>query len=128
MVIGISQNKLIGPIVFPPKSVVVGPVVLPTGTNKVFPLNLHHGGRVEVTLQSLVPDFTGFKGSRNQPGQDGLYLTLCGSAGTDTCIRRQMGEADTVAEELPAGAANVSVFNFATNPTMNFTLRISRPD
>jgi hypothetical protein len=56
--------------------VVGGPVVVLAGTNKVFPLNLRHGGRMDVTLQNLMPDFTGLNGFAISLGKTGFIL-LC---------------------------------------------------
>src|ERR1700730_2411078 len=113
-----SQYEKLLPVLFQARTIDVGPVTLESGTVQNTPLSLPHGGQVNVTLQRISPDFTGFAGPKGQPGQDGLYVSICGSAGADPCERRQVGQSDTVSKVLPAGPASVSVFNFATSPKM----------
>jgi hypothetical protein len=104
-----------------------GPITLEHGRTHNLPLVLNRGGAIEVVLESLDPDWTGFTGQRNGPGQGSLHVTICASVTIPPCPSRQVGLGEAFSQQLPIGSAAISIFNFDTNPTMKFTLRITHP-
>lgn len=129
VLIGSAEWNLIQAFLFLPQFVTetAGPTTVDTGQVRTVPVSLTHSGQVDVTIQSLLPDWNSFTGQRGVPGQDGLLVSICPSKNTGACLSRQMGESQTFSQELPAGPGSVSVFNFATSPKMTFTLRIKHP-
>ena len=102
-----------------------GPLTLETGQSVRFPLSLNHGGKVVVTVADLKPDWNGFAGQRGQPGQDGVYVSIC--TAESGCSNRQMAQSDSFSQELPPSPGTISVFNFASSPRMSVTLIIKHP-
>jgi hypothetical protein len=105
-----------------------GPTTIATGKVFSVPLTVGHGGRVEVVIDRLDPDWTGHSGPKGLPGQDGLYVTICASQAGRPCSSRQLGVSQAFSEVLPDGPATISVFNFATSPRMTFSLSIKYPE
>lgn len=120
-------NEAIADAIFPRQFVTetFGPATLEPGVTRSFPVRMSRHGRVDVVLQTVVPDFNGFTGAKGLPGQDGLYITVCGRP--TECEHKQMGASDSLSRELTAGTATISTFNFATSPRMTFTFRVTHP-
>jgi hypothetical protein len=104
-----------------------GPATLEPGQTVKIPLSLTQGGQVEVVIQSLMPDWSGFSGQKGLPGQDAVFVNICAAGSGGPCPNRQMGVADTFSQELPLGSGTISVFNFATSPRLKVTLRVKHP-
>lgn len=105
-----------------------GPITIQSGQPHAIPLSLSQRGEVEVMIQSLTPDWKGFKGQKGMPGQDGLMVNICSSKMDEPCPQgRQIVVSQPFSRELPAGSASVSLFNFGTSPPMTLTLSVKHP-
>jgi hypothetical protein len=127
VLISASQYNNLLHILVHPKTIVVGPITLEAGTEKSTALLLPHDGQVDVSLQQVSPDYTGFSGPHGQPGQDGVFVSICGTSAAASCERQQVAQSQSVSKALLAGPASVSVFNFATSPRMTVMLNITAP-
>ncbi|MFP3637587.1 hypothetical protein [Paraburkholderia sp. SIMBA_054] len=106
----------------------LGPATLDAGATRVFPVSMSRHGPVDVSLQSVLPDLKGFTGAKGLPGQDGLFVTVCGAHDLPAaCTKRQMGASDTFSKDLPSGTTTISVFNFANSPRMTFVFLVNHP-
>ena len=104
-----------------------GPIALETGEARTIPVVLGHAGEVEVSLRDLHPDWGSFMGKHGQPGQDGLFIRVCSAMQERPCDGLQIQVNQVYRQKLPQGAANISVFNFSTNPRMTTTLDVVYP-
>lgn len=91
-----------------------GPVTIGPGERQDYPIKLTHAGTVEVTLSNVSPPHE-------------LHVTICAGQGTP-CPNRQIPMRVPFAADLPAGSAAVSIFNFAQNPAVTYTIKIARPN
>jgi hypothetical protein len=100
-----------------------GPTLLNPGETKNFAIKLEREGLVDVLIESIkLAD-----GSHKQT--PGLAVRVC-NAQTPVgvpCDHNQVGEAGVASKKLPAGWANISVFNFDVNPKLSFTMRVDYP-
>jgi hypothetical protein len=122
-----AEWSAIEPFVFSPVISETSPITLDPAQLHSIPLSLNRSGAVDVRLQSLTSDWTGFTGQRGLPGQDSVLVAICSSAGGSSCPGRQLQQSQALRQELPAGSGAITIFNFATNPKIVFTLRIERP-
>jgi hypothetical protein len=90
-----------------------GPIQLRSGGNHNFTLYLPRRGRVDVTVQSIVPD------------RD-VFIRLC-SGRSASCDGVQVGESGSLSKILDEGPATLSVFNFGTSPPVIFSSTTSYP-
>ena len=105
-----------------------GPFTLKPGESRSVPVRMRTAGRLDVTLESLVPDWTGFDGVRGAPGHDGLSISVCPATAAAECQRRQLAAQESMSLEMPTGPASVSIFNFADSPTKALVLRVEHPE
>jgi hypothetical protein len=105
-----------------------GPITLESGVARTIPLSLPYGGEVEVAVQNLSQDWSTFTGARGQPGQDSVYVGVCPSSAKKPCEKMQLQAGQVYRNELPPGAANISLFNFSTSPTMTVTFDVVYPN
>jgi hypothetical protein len=111
-----------------PQITIDGPTTLEPGQTRNIPLSLTRGGQVEVVIQSLIQDWSGFSGEKGLLGQDGLYVSICSAKSSGACAHQQMKASQAFVQDLPPGSGTLSVFNFTTSPRMSVTLRIKQSD
>jgi hypothetical protein len=127
VLIGSAKWDKIQELIFPPRIVVVtdGPTTLEPGQEHKVPFSLTQSGRVEVVIESLIPDLNGSSEQKGMQVQYGLLVTIRSAQSEGPSPSRQMGVSEALSEILPPGSGMITVFNFATNPRMKVTLRIS---
>jgi hypothetical protein len=113
ILVATAERDILARLVFGQTTETKGPTLIKPGERQDYPIKLTRNGPVEVTLDSVEP-----------PKE--LYVTICAGPGTP-CPSRQIPMRVPFAIDLPSGSAAVSVFNFAGNPAVTYTIKIERP-
>jgi len=102
---------------FPPRPVTVTQTLnLDPGAAVNIPLSLKRAGAVDVEIES-------------ESEQHDVFVTiLSASQPQEPSSSRQMGQSVAFSRDLPAGPATIGVFNFAANPKLTLTLRITHSE
>ena len=102
-----------------------GPATLEPGDYRVVPVSLGHDGPIDVTITQLNPDPVSPNGQHGAVRQYGLSIRICQVNVTGDCPDSQQGLGGTAEKDLRAGRAQVTVFNYATNPRLSFVLSLA---
>ena len=102
-----AESAPINSMIIPQTTETNGPIQLHSGENHNFRLHLPRHGRVDVTVQSVVP-------------KRDVYIWLC-SGHNSFCDGAQVGESGSLSRILDEGPVTISVFNFAVNPPVTFS-------
>jgi hypothetical protein len=116
LMVSAEWSPIVG-ILFPPKQVTVTQTLtLDTGASINIPLSLKRAGSVVVVIE-------------NESERHDVFVTIVSaSQAQEPSSSRQIGQSVAFSRDLPAGPATIGVFNFAANPKLTFTLRITHPE
>ncbi|MGE7418684.1 hypothetical protein [Methylobacterium tarhaniae] len=111
----------------------IGPVRLRPGETKPVPINLGARGNVEVTVISIVPDWSGLEAKRQNWLRAGrgltpeIWFSVCSAHDPETCRANghQRGINTIFSKELDSGSGSVVFFNFSDNPPVDLQATIS---
>ena len=111
-----------------------GPVTMQAGAYWIRQLNVSYPGPVDVSIESIVPDWANFEGMKKIWIQEGkgtspeIWFILCGAAEGDKCPDGvQRGVNGILRRNLPAGPATVKFYNFGNSPPVTFEATIKYP-
>lgn len=115
--IGIAIATIALSVVFQDQVEVKGPFAMSPDQTINFPFVLHRGGTVEVSMQrigAITPITNGKE----------LAVHICSESMGGKCPYAQLAESVPFAATLPRGPGFITVYNFASNPTVNVTMQI----